>query len=72
MLAQILTGKLSVKQAAQSASDNIASVLNQSVGQQELPSELQHDRRRRDALGDVSAAVAVFGAGLRAVRSRTR
>jgi N,N'-diacetylchitobiose transport system substrate-binding protein len=30
MLAQILTGKLSVKQAAQSASDNIASVLNQS------------------------------------------
>ncbi|HET7128270.1 MAG TPA: extracellular solute-binding protein [Gaiellaceae bacterium] len=30
MLAQILTGKLSVKQAAQSASDNIATVLNQS------------------------------------------
>jgi N,N'-diacetylchitobiose transport system substrate-binding protein len=30
MLAQILTGKLTVKQAAQSASDNIASVLNQS------------------------------------------
>jgi N,N'-diacetylchitobiose transport system substrate-binding protein len=30
MLAQILTGKLSVKQAAASASDNIASVLNQS------------------------------------------
>jgi N,N'-diacetylchitobiose transport system substrate-binding protein len=30
MLQQILTGKLSVKQAAQSASDNIASVLNQS------------------------------------------
>jgi N,N'-diacetylchitobiose transport system substrate-binding protein len=30
MLAQILTGKLSIKQAAQSASDNIASVLNQS------------------------------------------
>ncbi len=30
MLAQILTGKLSVKQAAPSASDNIASVLNQS------------------------------------------
>jgi N,N'-diacetylchitobiose transport system substrate-binding protein len=30
MLAQILTGRLSVKQAAQSASDNIASVLNQS------------------------------------------
>jgi N,N'-diacetylchitobiose transport system substrate-binding protein len=29
MLGQILTGKLSVKQAAQSASDNIASVLNQ-------------------------------------------
>ncbi len=29
MLAQILTGKLSVKQAAASASDNIASVLNQ-------------------------------------------
>ncbi len=29
MLAQILTGKLSVKQAAQSASDNIESVLNQ-------------------------------------------
>jgi N,N'-diacetylchitobiose transport system substrate-binding protein len=29
MLAQILTGKLSVKQAASSASDNIASVLNQ-------------------------------------------
>jgi N,N'-diacetylchitobiose transport system substrate-binding protein len=29
MLAQILTGKLSVKQAAQSAGDNIASVLNQ-------------------------------------------
>jgi N,N'-diacetylchitobiose transport system substrate-binding protein len=29
MLAQILTGKLSVQQAAQSASDNIASVLNQ-------------------------------------------
>jgi N,N'-diacetylchitobiose transport system substrate-binding protein len=29
MLAQILTGKLSVKQAATSASDNIASVLNQ-------------------------------------------
>jgi N,N'-diacetylchitobiose transport system substrate-binding protein len=29
MLAQILTGKLTVKQAAQSASDNIASVLNQ-------------------------------------------
>jgi len=29
MLAQILTGKLSIKQAAQSASDNIASVLNQ-------------------------------------------
>jgi N,N'-diacetylchitobiose transport system substrate-binding protein len=29
MLQQILTGKLSVKQAAQSASDNIASVLNQ-------------------------------------------
>ena len=28
MLAQILTGKLTVKQAAQSASDNIASVLN--------------------------------------------
>ena len=30
MLAQILTGKLSIQQAAQSASDNIASVLNQS------------------------------------------
>ena len=30
MLSQILTGKLSVKQAAQSASDNIAAVLNQS------------------------------------------
>jgi len=30
MLAQILTGKLSIKQAAQSAGDNIASVLNQS------------------------------------------
>jgi N,N'-diacetylchitobiose transport system substrate-binding protein len=30
MLGQILTGKLTVKQAAQSASDNIASVLNQS------------------------------------------
>jgi len=30
MLQQILTGKLSVQQAAQSASDNIASVLNQS------------------------------------------
>jgi N,N'-diacetylchitobiose transport system substrate-binding protein len=30
MLAQILSGKLSIKQAAQSASDNIASVLNQS------------------------------------------
>jgi N,N'-diacetylchitobiose transport system substrate-binding protein len=30
MLAQILTGKLTIKQAAQSASDNIASVLNQS------------------------------------------
>jgi N,N'-diacetylchitobiose transport system substrate-binding protein len=30
MLAQILSGKLSVKQAASSASDNIASVLNQS------------------------------------------
>ena len=30
MLAQILNGKLSIKQAAQSASDNIASVLNQS------------------------------------------
>ncbi len=29
MLAQILTGKLSVKQAAASASDNIASVLNE-------------------------------------------
>ena len=29
LLAQILTGKLTVKQAAQSASDNIASVLNQ-------------------------------------------
>ncbi len=29
MLGQILTGKLTVKQAAQSASDNIASVLNQ-------------------------------------------
>jgi N,N'-diacetylchitobiose transport system substrate-binding protein len=29
MLAQILTNKLTVKQAAQSASDNIASVLNQ-------------------------------------------
>jgi N,N'-diacetylchitobiose transport system substrate-binding protein len=29
MLAQILTGKLTVRQAAQSASDNIASVLNQ-------------------------------------------
>jgi N,N'-diacetylchitobiose transport system substrate-binding protein len=29
MLAQILTGRLTVKQAAQSASDNIASVLNQ-------------------------------------------
>ncbi len=29
MLAQILTGKLTVKQAAQSASDNVASVLNQ-------------------------------------------
>jgi N,N'-diacetylchitobiose transport system substrate-binding protein len=29
MLAQILTGKLTIKQAAQSASDNIASVLNQ-------------------------------------------
>ena len=28
MLAQILTGRLSVKQAAQSASDNITSVLN--------------------------------------------
>ena len=28
MLAQILTGKLSIKQAAQSASDNITSVLN--------------------------------------------
>jgi N,N'-diacetylchitobiose transport system substrate-binding protein len=30
MLAQILTGKLSIKQAASSAGDNIASVLNQS------------------------------------------
>jgi len=30
MLAQILTGRLTVKQAAQSAGDNIASVLNQS------------------------------------------
>ena len=30
MLAQILTGKLSIQQAASSASDNIASVLNQS------------------------------------------
>ena len=30
MLAQILTGKLSIKQAAQSASDNISSVLNAS------------------------------------------
>jgi N,N'-diacetylchitobiose transport system substrate-binding protein len=30
MLAQILTGKLTIKQAASSASDNIASVLNQS------------------------------------------
>jgi N,N'-diacetylchitobiose transport system substrate-binding protein len=30
MLAQILSGKLSIKQAASSASDNIASVLNQS------------------------------------------
>jgi N,N'-diacetylchitobiose transport system substrate-binding protein len=30
MLAQILTGKLSIKQAAQSASDNIERVLNQS------------------------------------------
>ena len=29
MLAQILTGKLSIQQAASSASDNIASVLNQ-------------------------------------------
>jgi ABC-type glycerol-3-phosphate transport system substrate-binding protein len=29
MLGQILTGNLSVKQAAKSASDNIASVLNQ-------------------------------------------
>jgi N,N'-diacetylchitobiose transport system substrate-binding protein len=29
MLAQILTGKLTIKQAAQSASDNITSVLNQ-------------------------------------------
>jgi hypothetical protein len=29
MLGQILTGKLTVKQAAQSASDNIAQVLNQ-------------------------------------------
>jgi hypothetical protein len=28
MLAQILTGKLTIKQAAQSASDNISSVLN--------------------------------------------
>jgi hypothetical protein len=28
MLSQILTGKLSVKQAAASASDNITSVLN--------------------------------------------
>ena len=28
MLSQILTGRLTVKQAAQSASDNIASVLN--------------------------------------------
>ena len=28
MLAQILTGKLCIKQAAQSADDNIASVLN--------------------------------------------
>jgi hypothetical protein len=30
MLRQILTGKLSIKQAAASASDNIESVLNQS------------------------------------------
>jgi len=30
MLAQILTGKLSIKQAAQSASDNVSSVLNAS------------------------------------------
>jgi N,N'-diacetylchitobiose transport system substrate-binding protein len=30
MLAQILTGKLTIKQAAASASDNIARVLNQS------------------------------------------
>ena len=30
MLAQILSGKLSIQQAAASASDNIASVLNQS------------------------------------------
>jgi hypothetical protein len=30
MLAQILSGKLSIKQAAASAGDNIASVLNQS------------------------------------------
>jgi hypothetical protein len=28
MLAQILTGRLTIKQAASSASDNIASVLN--------------------------------------------
>ena len=31
MLAQILTGRLTVKQAAQSASDNITSVLNANV-----------------------------------------
>jgi N,N'-diacetylchitobiose transport system substrate-binding protein len=31
MLAQILTGKLTVKQAAQSASDNIARILNQDI-----------------------------------------
>jgi hypothetical protein len=31
MLAQILTGKLSVKQAAQSANDNIVRVLNADV-----------------------------------------
>ena len=72
MLAQILTGKLTVKQAAASASDNIASVLNGSLGPQlSGAAPTRNDRRRRDHLQVVSAAAPHPAPASRAARCRT-
>ena len=69
MLAQILTGKLSIQQAAASASDNIASVLNQSVtGARPKP----YGCRRRDHAPPVSAAAPFLGPDAAAVGSVRR